>query len=115
MGYTCDAKSMLEPPEQYDLPPTRTSTGFFRQLSINLKRNLIVMVRQKNTKLINLFILLGVSIIMSLLDGTAKLTEENHPTINNEFDYLTTGNISKFLETMPAAFKYAASSTKMTR
>ncbi len=110
-----DIKDMFQPPEEYDLPPARTRASFFYQLSINLKRNMIVMVRQKNTKLINLFILMAVVIIMSVLDGTAKLTEENHPTINYEYDYLTTGDNTKFMETLPAAFKYAAGAQKMAR
>jgi len=108
-----DVKSMFQPPEQYSLPPARKRSNFFFQLLTNLRRNLIVMVRQKKTKLINLFILLAVTAIMSLLDGTAKLTEESHPTINYEYDLLTSSDPGTFMGTLPAAFKYAAAAKGM--
>ena len=110
-----EVKNTFEPPEEYSLPPARTRSNFFYQLFTNLHRNMIVMIRQKNTKLINLIILLGITMIMSLLDGTVKLTEEKHPVNNYEYDLLTSNDPETFMTTLPAAFKYAASSGKISR
>ena len=96
-----------------DLPSFRKSPHFGQQLISNIRRNLCVIMRQLDTKLLNALSLMIIVIIIAVLDGPAKLTEEVEPDI--EYAVLTSSDPDVFQYGLTYLFMYGVEAFLVAR
>ena len=95
--------------------PEEEAPSFFHQTVTNIHRNIIVSIRQKDTKLTNLIILMSIVFFMSWLDGSIAATELNPLgiNINNEFVVLSSDDPERFSQGFKYIFRYASLSNRI--
>jgi ABC-type multidrug transport system ATPase subunit len=92
----------LEPsglPESVKRPP------FFKQLKVQLSRNVLVFRRNALKKLVDTILIVGAVVLISAFEGVLEVTVEDEPDVS--FDALVSGNPAELAEQLPALFEFA--------
>ncbi len=97
------------PPEPYDLPKAVEKPLFWTQLGVQIERNLLILWRNRNSKLIDTTMIVGAVVLISLLQGVTEVARPQHPALS--FDQLIECDPYEVPKTFPYLFKYAAGPT----
>jgi len=96
-------------PHQYDLPRRVEKPSFFRQLKTHVGRNLLLMWRNRSSKLIDTIVIVGGVALVSLVDGVLEITVDWTPNLS--FDQLVDGDPLTIPDSFPELFMHAIKAT----
>lgn len=93
------------PPEPYDLPQSVEKPSFAVQLRGQIERNLLIIWRNRTSKLVDTTMIVGAVVLISILQGVTEITRPVQPPLS--FDQLVEGDPYEIPKTYPALFSYA--------
>jgi hypothetical protein len=100
-------KRVYEVPEPYELPRSIEKPSFLYQLKYQTVRALLVAWRNGFSKFVDAVIIVGAVLIITFIDGVAKITSEKHPNI--PFEDMVRPRSDSVESIFKELFKYAIS------
>ncbi len=97
------------PPEPYDLPRVVEKPSFWAQLVGQIERNLLILWRNRTSKLVDTTMIVGAVVLIALLQGVTEVTRPQQPGLS--FDQLVEGDPYEIPKTFPNLFRYAFGAT----
>jgi ABC-type multidrug transport system ATPase subunit len=109
---TKEQRERYNSPEPYALPESVIRLSFFKQLTAQLSRNMLVARRNVVSKLVDTALIVGAVILISAFEGVVAVTVNKNPDVS--FDALVSGDPVELAKELPVLFTFAlASSTKL--
>ena len=99
------AKERYIPPKCYDLPARVEKPSFWTQLRGQVHRNLLMIWRNRASKLVDTLMIVGAVVLISWLQGVTKVTLPKQPGLS--FNELVEGDPHEIPKTFPNLFGYA--------
>jgi ABC-type multidrug transport system ATPase subunit len=92
-------------PKPYALPEPVKRSSFLKQLTFQLRRNVLVTRRNSFSKLLDTFLIVGAVVLISAFEGVVEVTASSQPDVS--FDALVSGDPLELAEQLPELFLYA--------